>query len=600
MAPIELRNLLRVAKRTPATPPSPRTPRPAGERLRCAPRRIAGGAANGGLSVTHPEVIQPRLVGAALIVVMVALSGCGSSESGDDQAMLRGDTVKGQPHAVSGVFAQCDGATAMAGGLGVGHLNDDDNLDLVIPRLGLAPIVAFGDGSLGFTERELDLPDAAEFYGAGVAIADFDGNGQLDVAVASVGPTVGAVWLNDGERLNYSGTLSAASERCRVNLSPLAIDVNDDGALDLVVPEWRPRDEPTNGTTVLLGDGTGRFSQASNDERPVGLLGTHSRSIMGLAAVDLDGDGATDAIASADWNQSAFQIDALAGGVVHDNTLTDTNGMGLAVTDLDLDGRLDVFISSIGSIPDRSCTTGSGASCTGNRIYEVSASGSPVDTTDAYGARHTGWGWGAVFADLDVDGIDELVVANGMQIPGQTLTPLMGEGVITEPTGIWIIHPELRTQEAVQGTTDLPGKAIGAADLDRDGDLDIIHIATNSGALILENTTNPDPAQWLGLELPSSSWPDGVDGLHIWLRSDTTRRSPVRTIQRGGWFQLSAPESAHFGFEPAEGEHDRGQLEAVIAEIGTGRLRCVPISRMGTWLKLDLRDQPECAADSDP
>ena len=546
------------------------------------------------LGDTPLGAVLRRLAAAALVVTI--LSSCGSADPQDDEAVLRSGTTVGQPHAAPGVFARCGGATAMAGGLGVGYLNDDHNLDLVISRIGLPPVVAFGDGSLGFTELELDLPGAAQFYGTGVALADFDGDGRLDVAAASAGATVGAVWLNDGARLNYSGTLGAASQGCRVNLSPLAIDINDDGAVDLAVPEWRPRDDPTDGTTVLLGDGAGRFSQTPDDERPVGLLGTHSRAIMGLAAVDLDNDGATDVVAAADWNRSAFQLDALAGGVVYDNTLTDTNGMGLAVTDLDLDGRLDVFISSIGSVPDRSCTTGSGASCTGNRIYEASASGSPVDTTDTYGARHTGWGWGAVFADLDVDGIDELVVANGMQIPGEALDPMMGEGVITEPTGIWIIHPELRTQEAIEDTTDLPGKAIAAADLDRDGDLDIIHIATNGGALIFENTTNPDPDRWLGLEVPSSSWPDGVDGLQIWLRAGDTRRSAVRTIQRGGWFQLSAPESAHFGFESAEGQQDLNGLEAVIAEIGTGRVRCVPILRTGEWQTVELRHQPVCDA----
>lgn len=535
-------------------------------------------------------------VGGAILAVLMAALACSGSPGGrDDGTVLGSGATIGQPHAAPGVFSQCGGATAMAGGLGVGHLNADNHLDLVIPRLGLPPVVAFGDGSLRFAEQELRLPDAAGFYGAGVAIADFDRNGHLDVAVASVGTTLGAVWLNDGERLNYGGTLGTASEGCRVNLSPLAIDIDRDGAVDLAVPEWRPRDDPASGTTVLLGDGAGGFSRATDQTRPDGLLGTNSRAIMGLAAVDLDGDGATDVVAAADWNQSAFQLDALAGGTVHHNTLTDTNGMGLAVSDLDRDGRLDVFISSIGSVPDRSCTTGSGASCTGNRVYEATAGGFPVDTTDVYGARHTGWGWGAVFADLDLDGIDELVVANGMQIPGVALDPMMGEGVITEPTGIWIIHPELRAQEAVSGTADLPGKAIGAADLDRDGDLDVIHVATNRGALILENNSDPDPAQWLGLELPSGSWPDGVDGLQVWLRDGETRQSPVRTIQLGGWFQHSAPESAHFGLGRLGGEAGSGQLEAVIAEIGTGQLRCVAVSETGVWLRIALQDLPECS-----
>lgn len=529
---------------------------------------------------------------AGLVLALLVPLACGGGPAADGGLPLVERGTLASPHARPGIFGFCGSATAMTGGLGVGHLDDDGHLDLVIPRLALAPVVAYGNGDLSFTQEVLPMDDPSDFYGAGVAIADFDGDGLVDIAIASVGDDAAAVWLQGADGFDPAQRLGNDGA-CSTNLTVVATDLDDDDAIDLAITDWRGRDQPSAGTIVHLGDGSGGFTPAGPGATSEGLLGHHDRSLMGLALVDFDRDGTTDVFASADWNRSAYQRDALGGGPVEDALLTDSNGMGLAVSDLDLDGHLDVFVSSIGSVPDRSCNDGSGSACSGNRIYEIAGSGSSVERTDAYGARHTGWGWGATFADLDHDGTDELLVANGMQIPGETLQPLMGSGELTEPTGLWVVHPDAGTQETVGDTADLAGKAVAAADLDRDGDLDLVHVATNAGALLLENTFDPSPDQWVGLEVPATAWPSGVDALQVWLETDGGR-SPIRTIQRGGWFQLSAPETAHFGLGSSDPWHSTGPLRAVVFEVGTGTARCIPIPTTGAWIEIAVTHAPRC------
>ena len=132
-----------------------------------------------------------------------------------------------------------------------------------------------------------------------------------------------------------------------------------------------------------------------------------------------------------------------------------------------------------------------------------------------------------------------------------------------------------------------------AADLDADGDLDLIHSATADGVRIFENLHNPGAGEWVGFNL--HEWSPRADSLVASIQSPQGRLTPVRLAQRGGWFQTHQPAAAHFGVSEALRDAiDSGTATLVIEEVGAGHRRCMAVENTGNWLRVDVSSLPHC------
>ncbi|HLG22111.1 MAG TPA: VCBS repeat-containing protein, partial [Candidatus Manganitrophaceae bacterium] len=148
-----------------------------------------------------------------------------------------------------------------------------------------------------------------------LAVADFDGNGALDIAVANPGSALkedGAVslFLGDGRgefksTIHPSPSPSGGGQKEEGLLAPQGIasaDFDGDGRPDLVVANRPVR---KNGQlTILYNDGAGRFSLGRSQILPLGPRSKVSTlSFQPLVSADLNGDGAPDiAVANNDAN----------------------------------------------------------------------------------------------------------------------------------------------------------------------------------------------------------------------------------------------------------------------------------------------------------
>jgi len=172
-------------------------------------------------------------------------------------------------------------------GVATGDFNGDGLPDLAVTNSGDNSVsVLLGDGAGGFTQAAGQLPSTA-LYPAFLVVADFNGDGNQDLAIANSGATSVTVVLGDG----HGGFIPAPESPFAVGISPFSLavgDFNGDGKPDLAVANSLS----SNSVTVLLGDGNGGFTQSPQSPFAVGA------SPYVVVVGDFNGDGRLDLAAA--------------------------------------------------------------------------------------------------------------------------------------------------------------------------------------------------------------------------------------------------------------------------------------------------------------
>ena len=164
--------------------------------------------------------------------------------------------------------------------LAIGDLNKDGNLDVAIANHGVQRVtVLLGNGKGGFVFASgSPFSVASNPHPHGIAVADFNGDSKLDLAVDSWDENKVLVLFANGD-----GTFRSPGVKFAVGAAPYqrlrAADLNGDGHPDIVTSNWRGR-----SLSILLGDDKGNFSLSGdrNVEVPA--------SPFGLAIGDFNGD----------------------------------------------------------------------------------------------------------------------------------------------------------------------------------------------------------------------------------------------------------------------------------------------------------------------
>ena len=340
-----------------------------------------------------------------------------------------------------------------------------------------------------------------ELYGMGVAVGDFDNDGFPDVYVTAVGQN--RLFRNTGRGTFVDVTdRSGLGGRSAFSTSALWFDFDDDGLLDLFVcnyVRWTPDSdvfcggpdgtkiyctpEAYRGDTCWLfrnrGDGTFEDVTATS-----GIFDTSSKA-LGVALIDDTGDGRLDLVVANDTQpnklyrnlgEGRFREVGVEAGVAFNLEGRARAGMGIATGDFDNSGRAGIAVTNF----DQEMIG----------LYRAQAPGLFEDVamrTGVGAASRSRLGFGCVFADLNLDGWLDLVVANGHI--DETIRTRRAEVGHAQPPLLLINQGDGRfvDRAAAAGPAFAEprvGRGLACGDFDRDGDVDLL-LTTNGGPAVL-------------------------------------------------------------------------------------------------------------------
>ena len=280
---------------------------------------------------------------------------------------------------------------------------------------------------------EMDYVLEAGWSVHGFAAGDFDGDGRIELVVAS-----SAIWETEARVEWFSADTERNWQRiARLDLSggasrPIATDVDGDGRLDLLVQTYK---EGAVRSVFLTGDGPvlGEAVTLSSDD---------GQSARTWTAGDFDGDGKADL--AIDWSD---QVSILAGngdGTFRARETLDARYFGPIAADLDGDGLDD--LAGLEKLNGKTILT----------VFRSRADGSfervPVSESPSGALRA---------ADVDGDGVLDLLIASGQWLPDSfDLLVVRGdrEGGFASPErwmGLTIEPGLVSTCESAAGQTEI-------------------------------------------------------------------------------------------------------------------------------------------------
>jgi hypothetical protein len=410
-------------------------------------------------------------------------------------------------------------------------------------------------------------------WGAGVAVADYDGDGWPDLFVTSFGANV--LYRNLGNGRFQNVAREAGVEAPGWNTGASFFDADGDGDLDLYVASyidcplqdvldakrtlsWRGLEQVAVGPFGLKGapdhffrnEGGGRFVDAT---AAAGMADTGLGFGFGARAADFANRGRPDVYVANDSDPNYLYRNE-GGGVFKEvatwsGAALDENGaaqasMGLAVGDVDGDGVLDLFTTNFS---EDFSTLYRGL---GDGLFEDVSKRSGVGP-----ATFRPLSWGTALADLDNDGDLDLVVANGHIYPQIDRHPeligtyaqrnLLLENRSTPGAPLFADV----TAEAGPGFELLrSNRGVAVGDFDNDGALDILISSLDSPPTLLHNES--PKGSWLTVVCEGERGSLGPVGTIVTIRAGG--RAQRRDIAAGDSFLSTHDPRPHFGLGTSE------------------------------------------------
>ncbi|WP_342750378.1 CRTAC1 family protein [Aureitalea marina] len=454
------------------------------------------------------------------------------------------------------------------GGVGVGDFDKDGLPDIYLSANQGSNKLFHNQGDLRFEDVTQQAGVAGNSsWNTGVTVADINNDGWLDIlvsAVVGINDFTGhhELFINNGD-LTFSERSADYGLDLQVYGTMVAsLDYDLDGDLDLYFlnhavhtqesfgrSQIRTKRDPKTGDRLMRNDGD-RFTDVSEE---AGIYGGPNGYGLGVAVSDFNQDGFPDLYIGNDFHEDDYYYlnngdgtfkEALKDHFGHSSRFS----MGNDVADINNDGRPDLI--SLDMLPPqepvvkasegddafqtlllRTQQYGYNYQFSRNMLFLQQPDSSYAEVALQAGVAATDWSWSALFADLDQDGWQDLFISNGIprrpndldfirflsneqiqeqvnssRLVDQQALDLMPAGMVSnyiyrgrkglgfdDVSSVWTTN-----KKGVSGATAL-------ADLDGDGDLDLVINNLNEETSLIENQHNAGHYLKVGFQLENGN-----------------------------------------------------------------------------------------------
>ena len=398
------------------------------------------------------------------------------------------------------------------------------------------------DGTFTDVTEKAGVPGGT--FGMGVAVGDYDNDGNADMIVTAYGRPL--LYRNNGDGTFTDVTKKAGLDVPGWTTSAVWFDYDNDGKLDLFLCSFVefsgrqnvvcgdnklgrryyciPRVFKPTPSLLFRNNGDGTFTKTSTGTDIERALG----KALGVVATDIDGDGLMDLFVANDTVQNFLFMNrgkgkwdevGLAAEVAFSANGQPRSGMGVDAADFDQDGLQDLFVANV----DQEMFS----------LYKNRGGESFSDVAHANGiaqATRLLSGWGLKFFDYDNDGHLDLLLANGH--PDDMIENYSTQVKYAEP--LLLFHNEggkLKDVSKGAGTAferTFPARGLAVGDMTNDGRLDVV-ISNNGAAPEILKNVSGEGHHWLGLTLQGTACNRDAIGAKITWSFGGQTRSRIKT-----------------------------------------------------------------------
>lgn len=494
------------------------------------------------------------------------------------------------------------------GGLAIGDINGDTLPDIFISGNQVKNKLYLNKGNLKFEDiSDIAGIEGNSTWNTGAVMGDVNGDGLLDIYVCAVVGINGfdghnELYINNGDATFTESASVYGLDLDTYSSNAAFLDYDLDGDLDVYIlnhavhtqdsygkASLRYKRNYETGDKLMRNDG-GKFIDVSEE---AGILGGINSYGLGIAISDFNKDGWPDIYIGNDFHEDDYYYLNNGDGSFRESLKdyfghTSRFSMGSDVADINGDGWPDLM--SLDMLPEdeqvlkssegddniqtqklRVDRFGYHYQFTRNMLYVNQKGYDYQETALLSGVAATDWSWSALFADFDQDSQQDLFISNGIPKRPNDLDYI--RFISSDQIQNKISNTKLIDQKALElmpkGNThnyifkgkgqlsfeDLSGNwtkkdtlvsgATAIADLDNDGDLDIITNNINTTPQVYQNTTDAT-STYLKIRF---EYTKGNDlGIGTKVHSYHQGKLQYKELYTVRGFQASSEPILHFGY----------------------------------------------------
>ncbi len=445
-------------------------------------------------------------------------------------------------------------------GVGVNDLDKDGDVDIVLANLADNNQIFWNMGDMNFRPEPFSHGSSRS-----VATVDVDGDGWLDIVFTT---RVGSLIYYKNLADSYDGNGSRFEQTPLVGVKEKAYamawgDIDKDGDLDLVTGSYDTALEKELRDSFMFGDGAGVFVYTNQGDHFTSERLAEASQALAIQLMDINFDGRDDILVGNDFDSvKDFYFLADPSGGWEQVSAFDTttqNTMSFDLGDVNNDGMQELFAADMHPYKFDAETekeweramemmmeehSPENPQVMENVLQSADGEGNWQNMAADMGINFSGWSWSSRFGDLDQDGFQDLYVVNGMAT-SETFGHLPDFELIEENQVFRNLGDgsfETITDWNLNQTEG--GRGMTLADLNGDGDLDIVVNNLLKPATILENRVCGGDS--LLVELNDSDSPNTFAvGSKIILNTSVGRM--VRDVRVNSGYLSGDTVGVHFG-----------------------------------------------------